>query len=728
MHDANATAAATPPPSRPLIASTWEELRRRKVVRAAVSYAVVAFVALQLAEITFEPLGLPSWAMTWAVLAAVLGFPVVLVLAWYFDATAHGIERAPDTRAGPARLFIVGVVMLSVAGVAWWLTSVYRPGRAGSSGGDAPPNSIAVLPFDDLSPTQDQAWFADGLAEELLDRLARLPGLRVAARTSSFAFRGKGADVKEIGRALDVGLVLEGSVRKGDGRVRVTAQLIDTGTGYHLWSEKYDKPEGEILGLQDAITAQIADQLQVRVAAAEGAPEAAGATAATVDVGALEKYLEGRLHWRRRTPASLTRAVELFREALDLDPGFARAWSGLADTYLLQADYGALQLDQAVQLAEPAIVRALALDPRSGEAWASLGLLRMSVGQFDAAQGNLDQAMELDPRYEMAPTWLARVYAAQGRFVEQRQTLERALAINPHEPVINANLAHTLAGAGDVDAARAVLARVLAMLPANDLLLRALANVETQAGRLDAAMDAARKAVAAEPTAPANLGALIDAYVALEDYGAADLAVGELPEGSPQRLAARQVLAMRRGEDSILPELVEYVGTLIGGDRELSPIERDLIMSTAIAHLLARRDIEAAALLRVVCPKPETVTADIQLAEPASMLIVALRRARAVDEAAAWEQAVSASTARWVGMPLTGAQTEYVRALLASMNGRDADAIASLERAYAAGFRDRWWLAHDPRLEPVRDQPGLKALEDRIAADLARMRAVVAAH
>ena len=512
---------------RSLLRETWAELKRRRVVRAGITYAVVGWVVLQAAEITYEPLGLPPWALTWTVLGVVLGFPVVLVLSWFFDVSTRGVtrERGVTGRAGAA--FAVAMVLLAVGGVAWWLYGVYAPAKlrladastnADASPSAAPPNSVGVLPFDDLSPAADQGFLADGIAEELLDRLARNTGLKVASRTSSFALRGLAQDMRTLGRQLGVRWLLEGSLRKTSGRVRVTAQLIDTNSGFHVWSDTYERPDQDLFALQDEIAVAIADELSSRI---EGVVAEAPAQADTDNAQALQAYLQGREAWRKRTAASLETAEAMFGKAVELDPEFARAWSGLADTYLLQADYGRRSEEDAIRLAEPAAVKAVVMRPKLGEAWASLGLLRMTAGQYKAAQSSLEQAMSLDPRYEMAPMWLANVYASIGRTDKKREVLLKAVEINPLEPVINVNLAELLANNGDPQGARDVLQRVLAITPDDASLLRSLSGIELAERNYAAAARAARSALATDPDGPANIHAMLRLLMQIEDFDAA---------------------------------------------------------------------------------------------------------------------------------------------------------------------------------------------------------------
>jgi TolB-like protein/Tfp pilus assembly protein PilF len=712
-----------------LLGMTWSELRRRKVVRSAAAYAVFAFVVLQLAEITFEPLGLPAWAMTWTVLAAILGFPVVLVLAWFFDLTARGIERDNSAGGKAGAAFAVAIVLLTVGGIGFWLSTVYEPrDRSGpslaqtareESVSTAPPNTIAVLPFDDMSAQADQRHFADGIAEELLDRLARLHGLRVAARTSSFALRGFAGDVREIGRLLNVRWVLEGSVRKSEGKIRITAQLIDAADGYHAWSETYERPDQDLFALQDEVTAAIAGQLGERIGGVGGATEGAMSTR---NPQALELYLQGRQAWRQRGPAALVRAIELFEQALALDPEFAHAWSGLADAYLVQADYGLRALDEAVARAEPAAVRAVSLRPDLGEAWASIGLLRLLAGQLDPARRSLEEAMRLAPRYEMAPMWLAGIHGRQGRLDRQREVLLQAIEISPLEPVVNVNLAAVLVAIGDRDDARARIERQLAIQPDEPLLLRSLADIEFASGRLEPALRLARQALAAEPAAPASLLQLARTLATLEDFAGAEALAAQMPAGSHQQMILRQQLRLRQGDGVLSEVLAKRVERLLAARPGASPADREALEVAGMARLLAGAHAEAAALLGAAVGSPEQLAEDFSLLEPASLLAVALRASGAAEQADQWDKAVLEQAQRLLEQAGASADSHYIRALLAIAEGDRDAALQALQRAWDAGFRQRWQLRHDPRLGELRGSAPVQALDQRIGEELERVR------
>lgn len=709
--------------------STWSELRRRKVTRVGALYAVVAWLVLQIGEITFEPLGLPPWALTWTVLGAVLGLPVALVLAWFFDVSPGGLVRERRVGQAAGRLFAVLVVLLTVLGTGWWLSEVYHPGDpagasaaaedAGNSARSAvPSNTIAVLPFDDMSPGRDHRHLADGIAEELLDRLARLQGLRVAARTSSFALRDFNGTVQDIGQLLNVRWVLEGSVRRDAGRVRITAQLIDADSGYHAWSETYERASDDLFALQDDVTAAIAKELERRVTGVGGST---ATDTGTRDSVALELYLRGRQAWRQRSPAALAEAEALFKQAVERDPDYAQAWSGLADTYLLQGDYGLRPVHEAITLAEPAAVRAVTLNPALGEAWASIGLLRSTAGQPGPAQRSLEEAIRLDPRNEMARMWLAGVMGDQGLIAEQQRVLEQALELNPLEPVINVNLATLMAASGKADAARSLLERVLAITPNEPLVLRSLSSVETQSGHLDRALEFARRAHRSDPSAPATVSTLVHALAALHAWDEAQALVDGMPDDSPYRWSLAQSLILQRGGSDLLPWVSERIDALLHSGGTLSAQDRDLLVQAATVRL-SQSPAEAIRLLRRLVPEPTAIERSISLLDAGSLLVTALERQGESTAAQAHHDVLAHAARRFLDRPVETGQLAFSRALMAEFLGERQQSLQSMQRAIDLGFRQAWLLRHDPRLAELRRDPGYPALQQRLDAEIQTAR------
>ncbi len=368
------------------------ELRRRKVYPVIGAYAIFAWIVLQIGEVTFEPLGLPGGLMTGLVIIVILGFPVALILSWTFDITPQGIRR--DSRP-----------------------------MSGADVKDEPP-SIAVLPFVDMSPDKDQAYFCEGVAEEILNALTRLPGLQVAARTSSFQFMESGGDIQSIGRNLGVRTILEGSVRKSNNQLRVTAQLINVADGYHLWSKSFDKELKDIFSIQDEIATCIAESLLDTLIPVK--------TTSSQDVVAYEHYLRGRQYFNRFSKVDIEFARQMFRQAIDIDPDFALAWAGYADCYsfmIMYADPEPQYKEEAIRASE----RSLELDPELAEAHASHGLAYLISEEFAKAEAEFDKAIELNPGLFEAYYYYGRNRFHQGDMQTAADMFAKAAVVNPED-------------------------------------------------------------------------------------------------------------------------------------------------------------------------------------------------------------------------------------------------------------------------------------------------------
>ncbi len=302
-----------------------------------------------------------------------------------------------------------------------------------------PANSIAVVPFANLSPDPDNEYFSDGLSEELLSGLSKLAGLRVAARTSAFAFKGKDMDVRAIGRELGVGTVLTGSVRKAGSRLRITAQLVNTADGYQLWAEQYDRQLDDVFAIQEEITAAIVKVLKLTLL---GGERAAPGRPASGDVAAYELYLRGRYFWNKRTEPGLEKAIEYFRQAIAQDAAYAPAFAGLADCYTILAIYGARPPRETMPLAKEAAEQALQLDPALAEAHASLGCVRAMFDlDWHGAEREFRRAIDCDPYYPTAHHWYAlNCLAPLGRCDEAATRMQVARDLDPLSPVITTSV------------------------------------------------------------------------------------------------------------------------------------------------------------------------------------------------------------------------------------------------------------------------------------------------
>lgn len=380
------------------------QLKRRNVFQAAALYAVAAWLVLQVGEVTFEPLHFPDWAMTLLVIFVIVSFPVVLVLAWFFDITRHGIKKDTSTMPQTA------------------VSNAIDRAEASSPG-----PSIAVLSFDDMSPDKDQEYLCDGIAEEILNRLSQIQNLRVASRTSSFRFKGQSVDVESIGRQLNVATALEGSVRKSGDQLRITTQLINTEDGYHVWSHSYDRKLEEIFAIQDDIATQVAEALEVTL---QVGPTAECCT--TNDVQAYDYYLQGMHYFHRWGLRNVRFSVDMFKKAVDIDPGYARAWAALADSYAMICMYWDAS-DGNLAAADFASMRALELLPTLAESHVSRGLSHFANHRNSEAIAEFETALRLDPDLFEACYFYARVCFQRGELNQAAQLFEKAERCRPDD-------------------------------------------------------------------------------------------------------------------------------------------------------------------------------------------------------------------------------------------------------------------------------------------------------
>jgi TolB-like protein len=380
----------------------FAELKRRKVYSVAIAYLVGGWALAQGIAQVLPVFNISNLVVRLIVLLIILGFPVALVLSWFFDLTRYGIVRTPDLDT--RRIDTV--------------QSQSDFGRA-----DSTEKSIAVLPFNDLSPAKDHDYFSDGIAEELLGALAKVDGLRVAARRSSFWFKDKQAELGEIASKLNVGHVLEGSVRRDGNRVRVTAELIDASDGFTLWSETYEREMHGIFALQDEITRSIVDALKLNLDISP--PPASRSTEA------YDAYLHGLFYSDQNTEDALRKSLEFFEHALEKDPKFSRAWTGIAKAWLWLADAYVPPLE-AYPKVRDAAVRALELDDQEAEAHVYLAeTKRILDWDLDGAEAEFNRAVAIDPNSTPSNYFIAALYAARGDREKALAYLQRTSKIDP---------------------------------------------------------------------------------------------------------------------------------------------------------------------------------------------------------------------------------------------------------------------------------------------------------
>ncbi len=400
------------------MSSLFQEFKRRNVFRVAVAYAIISWLVVQVADTAVPALRLPEWVPSLIFLLIALGFLPTLIFAWAFELTPEGIKREKDvdrtqsiTGDTGKKLNQVTLLALALVVILVITDRFIAPREASQTTAaavQAPDGevSIAVLPFADMSPDRDQDYFSDGITEEILNDLAKLKLMKVAGRTSSFAFKGRNEDLRDIGEALGVQHVLEGSVRKDGNKLRITAQLIKVSDGFHLWSETYDRELDDVFAVQDEISAAIVRELRGSLLG----QEAAMPRVQQIDIASYQDFLAARQLIQRRTNTDLTRARDMLERIVAAEPDYPPALTSLAEVVLLlrgdaQLSYGDLDADEAKAIAAPLLARALQIDPNFADAFAVQGLTYYADGRWAEAEESLARAVELNPSLSNAWNW-----------------------------------------------------------------------------------------------------------------------------------------------------------------------------------------------------------------------------------------------------------------------------------------------------------------------------------
>jgi adenylate cyclase len=483
-------------------------------------YLVAGWIVIEVSSTVLPGLNLPDWAPTLIIVLVALGFPVALLMAWAFDIGPQGVTRTGPAEPGAAE-------------------AATPPPAASAAKPSTPPaarstddRSIAVLPFLNLSGDKENEYFSDGIAEEILNLLVKLPQLRVASRTSSFVFKGRTVNIRTVADELGVASVLEGSVRQAGGRVRITAQLIDAGTDTHMWSETYDREMKDVFAIQDDIAQSIVNALQMTLTPKE---RRSIQFVATSDANAYDHYLRGRSFMYSMSRQDYQHAIRMYQQAIDLDQKYALAYAGMADAYSHLYRYAEATPENAARAIE-ASERAIELDPDSAEAHASRGLslfiseeyeaaqqefreaIRLnpklweahyysglacsSKGDFEEAVGHYQNAMEVNPADYQAPLFMAQAYASLGRKHDEMKvrvaalgTLQRHLQMNPHDTRALYVCAQNLCCVGESEKGRELAERALGQDQDEPVVLYNVACFYAHAGDKERSLDLLEQAV-----------------------------------------------------------------------------------------------------------------------------------------------------------------------------------------------------------------------------------------
>ncbi len=486
------------PPQSPMY-KLWSELIRRRVIRVVVLYAIAGWIVIEVSSTVLPNLNLPEWSVTLVTVLVVLGFIIAMVLAWAFDIGPGGVHRTPAVQAPPEPAAEAPAPAVEAV-------SDQRTTRVPKQSDDR--KSIAVLPFVNMSGDVENEYFSDGISEEILNLLVKLPGLRVASRTSSFMFKGKEVSIPTVARELGVSTILEGSIRKAGDRVRITAQLIDVATDSHLWSESYDREMKDVFAIQDDIAHSITDALEMTLSPKE---RRAIQYVATSDPRAYDFYLRGRSYMYTMTRRDYEYAIRMFRQAIGLDAKYALAYAGIADAYSHLYRYADATRKNAEKARENS-EKAIALDPDCSEARASSGLAMFINEEYRAAEQEFRKSIELNPNLFEAYYYFGLAYSSQGEFEKAANMYTKAMQVNPADyqsPIFLAQAYASLGRRHEEMKARLssldLIQRHLEMNPHDTRALYVGANQLCSVGELDKGLELAERALGQDEKEPVVL-------------------------------------------------------------------------------------------------------------------------------------------------------------------------------------------------------------------------------
>jgi TolB-like protein/Flp pilus assembly protein TadD len=527
-----------------------DELQRRHVWRVTGVYLVAAYAVVQGAATIFPLLNIPNWVATIVVIIAALGLPVAILLAWVFDITPQGLRKTPDAapvaeipleqqleahrrRFAARAVGFVGVgILVALVGFAAF-ANYTEIGKARPGAGERI-ESVAVLPFRDLSANRDQEYFADGVAEELLNRLAQIEGLRVPARTSSFAFKGRDLPINTIGDRLRVQAVLEGSIRREGDNLRVTAQLVDAKTGYQIWSNTYDRKISSVFAIQDEISEAIVSALKLQFA--PSTPTFEGESHGTKNAHAQDLYFKGLKAFNERTDQQLRVALQYFQQAVEADSTYALAHAGLAKTFAVLPAFGDFAVVDALRKGSASAARAISLDPSLGEAHAALGQIAQNLEwDLTSALRSYRRAVKFSPKDATAHQWYAEALMLTGDLTGSATEIELALESDPLSPSAKTVRAYQALLRGDLPAALRLYQNLVRESPGFRLGQLNYAFAALAAKDYGAAAEAL---IAGLPELGPDVGAIVAAASAQGDRADAVAAIKSMANSQPASLVA----------------------------------------------------------------------------------------------------------------------------------------------------------------------------------------------
>ncbi len=697
------------------------EMRRRKVLRVAGAYTVTAWGVLQVAEVVLPALALPGWTVTFVAALLLMGLPIAMVLAWVFqvrpESESAAGESAERLAAGGGRWLDVALLGAAVTLVTLSGFQLLSRDRAALAPEAAAAGSVAVLPFASFSDDSSDSYFADGLTEELINTLAQLPGLQVTGRTSSFFFKNKNEDLRDIGRQLGVSHLLEGSVRRSGQRLRVTVQLVSAADGFHLWSRTYDRKLTDVFAIQNDIAGHVAGALKLTLLTGAGQDEP------EVDRGRYPSFLVATALLRDQDPKSQSEARRLFEEILEAEPDNVEALSGYARaTIVLAGAYLTIDFESAAASARQAVERALALAPdniaanlAAGSVYDTLGWRTGEQQYLPLAERALARAVDLAPNDPEVLMYYGALLEQLGRWDAALAVTERAVQRDPLARGTRLQFARALRGAGRLGEARVELEGVLERHPDYVAARLELGELLIETGALDAAVVHLRQAHQSR-TSPRATFALANVYLNLGLNDAVRRTLAELSYAPLTLPLGKLVERLAWADDA---------DALAYAEAELTRTEDRILRPVVVLMALRTGDLgKAREQLRQLEPMLLAPEPDVSRMDPSIVLMAAnllAREGRADDSARLLEALLRRTAAPAQGFDPVG--SKLVRAQALAQFGRNSAAMAELSAARLQGYRSLfdfdYFLRIDrhPAFATLRGEPEFQAWLSAIQAD-----------
>jgi TolB-like protein/Tfp pilus assembly protein PilF len=697
--------------------SFFNELKRRNVIRVGIAYVVVGWLVLQFADVVLDNIDAPSWVFQAIMLVLAIGLPLVLVFAWAFEMTPEGIKKEKDVDRSQSvttqtsRKLDRTIIVILVLALAYFIFDELVLDVSQDVVVDR--SSIAVLPFANRSSREEDAFFAEGIHDDLLTRLAKIGSLKVISRTSMLRYSGSNKSIPEIAGELDVGVILEGGIQRSGNQVRINVQLIDAKNDRHLWAENYDREltAENLFAIQSDITTAIVGALSVVLSEAETVQLQ---SAPTTSLEAYGEYVLGRQALISRSPPDLMRAREHFEKAVALDPDYALAWLGIADSLYLYSFYAFVAVSEFSGERQTAVNRALALDPLLGEAHTSLAALENDLGEPGKAEASFHKAIELNPNNAQAFHWLAILLRDQNHNEEALVQIRKAVELNPLEPMPRSAMSGILQSLGRDQEAMEISLDVLRTYPDYTQTYNGLIEGHINQGQLGKAAQWADEADRRGATDSIIAVQRCLLFLDLADDETAEHCFDALVETYPTAIMFRANLHSYRHE------WAEYAG--------LAPFYVQLpgyAFASAHAYQLNDEKDKAGQVMREHYPQ-YFIGEEIELAGDYPQLAAVLFAAVTLMDEGGDERAkylIDQALATMRTMPHTGFNSKNFWEVWAHLfRGDRPQAIAALKRAINAGWRNQWWHLREPFFDPMLQEPEWVELLTELEADIARQR------